>query len=171
MKLAVTQFQGEAPITADRLLGPGMASSAVNAKLVSGDLDSFADFGNAFTLAKTAPIEALWLMQGPAPSYWLQFGEGEVAYGSGIDVALGTIPGDSTYRTFITGLAGGPRQTNLFYATDPSQRGGSAVGAYRFRWGWILRRSAQPPAPRARRQDRRRVTSSRRPLRSTRRGW
>ena len=130
MKLAVTQFQGEAPITADRLLGPGMASSAVNAKLVSGDLDSFADFGNAFTLAKTAPIEALWLMQGPAPSYWLQFGEGEVAYGSGIDVALGTIPGDSTYRTFITGLAGGPRQTNLFYATDPSQRGGSAVGAY-----------------------------------------
>jgi hypothetical protein len=130
MKIAVNAFKGECPIVANRLLPEGAGSSVINANLVSGDLGSFADLGNPLQLAKSAPINTVWLMQGPPPDYWLQWSQGEVAYGSGIDASLGTIPGDSTYRTLITGLAGGPRQTNLYYATDPSQQGGSAAGAY-----------------------------------------
>lgn len=130
MKLLVSAFKGLIPIMAKRLLPDGFASGAVNANLVSGDLDGYTDIGNPFTLSKPAAINTIWLMQGPAPAYWLQFTEGEVGYGGSIDVSLGTIPGDETYRSFITGLAGGPRQANLFFATDPSQRGSSSAGAY-----------------------------------------
>jgi hypothetical protein len=130
VKISVASFKGEAPILADRLLPEGMASKAVNARMVSGDLDSYTDIGNPFQLAKAPVINAIWLMQGPAPDYWLQFNGSDLAYGSNVDVSLGTIPGDTTNRTFITGLAGGPQQTNLFYATDPSQQGSSAAGGY-----------------------------------------
>ena len=130
MRISIAGFRGEAPIVADRLLPDGAASTAVNARLVSGDLDSFVDIGNPFQLAKAAPIGAVWLMAGPAPDFWLQWQADEVAYGGGIDVSLGTVPGDASNRCFITGLAGGPQQTNLFYATDPSQQGSSAAGAY-----------------------------------------
>ena len=130
MKISIAGFRGEQPIVANRLLPEGGGSAVVNAKLVSGDLDSYADIGDPFQLAKSPLIEAIWLMGGPAPDFWLQWGEGELAYGGGIDVSLGTIPGDATGRCFITGLAGGPRQTNLYYATDPSQQGSNAAGAY-----------------------------------------
>ena len=133
MKLLVSDnFKGMAPIVSNRLLPPGFASLAVNAKLVSGDLDSYGDIGNPFQLAKDPVINAIWLMAGPAPDFWLQFTGtgGDLAYGANVDVALGTIPGDSTYRSFITGLEGGPQQTNLFYATDPSQQGGNPAGSY-----------------------------------------
>jgi hypothetical protein len=130
MKIQLLAFKGESPIVADRLLPEGMASAAVNTDLVSGDLGSFADIGNPFQLAKSAVINTIWLMAGPPPDYWLQWSQGEVAYGSGVDASLGAIPGDASYRTLITGLSGGPRQTNLFFATDPSQQGSSAAGAY-----------------------------------------
>jgi len=129
MKLQIQAFKGQAPIIADRLLPDGMASAALNANLVSGDLGGFADLGNPFQLAKAAPLNTLWLMQGPAPQYWLQFTQGEVAYGTSVDVSQGTIPGDTTYRTLITGLAGGPKQTNLHFATQDLPLGGTA-GAY-----------------------------------------
>ncbi len=130
MKLAVQAWRGEAPIMADRLLPEGLASAAVNANLVGGDLAAFQDLANPYALAKPAPINTLWLMQGPSPDYWLHFAQGEVGYGSGVDISLGTIPGDASLRSFLTGLSGGPKQTNLHYATDPSQQGGKAAGAY-----------------------------------------
>ncbi len=130
MKIAVESFKGLAPILSNRLLPPGFASSAVNAKLTSGDLDSYTDIGNPFQLAVDPVVNAIWLMAGPAPDYWLQWSAAQLSYGSNIDASLGTIPGDETYRTFITGLAGGPQQTNLYYATDPSQQGSNPQGAY-----------------------------------------
>lgn len=130
MKISIIGFKGEAPIFSNRLLPEGMASKAVNANMVSGDLGSFFDIGNLFQLAKAAIINTIWLIAGPPPDFWLQWSQSEVAYGTNIDVALGTIPGDSTYRTYMTGLSGGPRQTNLFYATDPSQKGSNPAGAY-----------------------------------------
>jgi hypothetical protein len=142
MKLAVSNFKGEQPIVSPRLLPPGFADQVVNANLVSGDLDSFIDIGNPFQLSKPASINTVWLMEGPAPTYWLQFEDAEVQSGmTNIDLALGTVPGDESYRTYITGskyqytTSGpvantAPQQTNLFYATDPSQQGSNAAGAY-----------------------------------------
>ncbi len=130
MKLSIGVFRGEAPVMAPRLLPDGMGSAVVNASLVSGNLGSFTDIGNPFQLSKDAPISAVWLMKGAAPDFWLQWSVGEVNYGTNIDVSLGTIPGDATYRSFITGLTGGPKQTNFYFATDPMQQGSNAAGAY-----------------------------------------
>jgi len=130
VKIIVNDFNGETPIVSNRSLANGYASHAINCKLTSTDCESFEDIGNPFVLSKNPIINTIWLMMGPAPTYWMQFMQSEVAYGENIDLSLGTIPGDMTYRTFITGLSGGPQVTNLFYATDPSQRGSNAIGAY-----------------------------------------
>jgi len=114
-----------------------MGSNVVNAKLVSGDFDGFQDIGNPFTLAKSPSINTIWLM---GEQYWLQWSQSEVN-GLNIDVASATVIGDTSYRSLITGnlfraTSSGPvsdtspQQTNLYYATDPSQRGTNPVGAY-----------------------------------------
>lgn len=126
MKYSVTYFQGEIPRLGNTKLPDGAASSAVNSKIMTGDVGSFYDIANPFTLSKSAPIEVVYKLSG----YWLQFSDSELTYGASIDISAGTIPGDTTYRTFITGISTGPRQTNLYYATDPSQQGSSTAGAY-----------------------------------------
>jgi hypothetical protein len=132
MKLTVASFKGELPIISNRLLPDGYGSAVVNAKVVSGDLDSYPDIGNFFQLAKAAPINTVWKIGPEGTSLYLQWTQTEVnaGYGTNIDVSYGTIPGDTSYRVFITGLNGGPQQTNLFYATDPSEQGGNPSGAY-----------------------------------------
>jgi hypothetical protein len=130
MKIMVASFKGLAPITSPTKLPDGYATTCVNAKLVSGDLASFAEIGNFYTLAKTAPINTIWQIGPLADRFYLQWAQSEVSYGTNIDVSYGTIPGDTTYRTFMSGLSGGPKQTNLFYATDPSQQGVNVQYAY-----------------------------------------
>lgn len=129
MKISISNFRGEIPLIAPRLLPPGMGTSVVNAKLTSGDFDGFPDIGNPFQLSKDPIINTIWLMKGPAPDFWLQWSQDEVMHGVNIDVSLGTIPGDIYYRTFITGLDV-PRETNLWYATDPVNQGSAVAGAY-----------------------------------------
>lgn len=116
-------FKGQQPLIAPRVLPDSMATTALNCKLTTDDLESYEDIGNPFQLAKSAPINTIWLMD---EAFWLQFSQSEVAYGTNIDLSLGTVPGDTSFRTFLTGLAGGPRFTNLYYATDPSQGSGGA---------------------------------------------
>jgi len=132
MKQSILSFKGELPIISNRLLPDGVGSIVVNAKVVSGDLDSYPDIGNFFQLSKTAPINTVWKIGPEGTSLYLQWTQTEVnaGYGTNIDVSYGTIPGDTSYRVFMTGLNGGPQQTNLFYATDPSEQGANPAGAY-----------------------------------------
>lgn len=127
--------RGMLPSCAAQHLPDGFGTSVLNAKVSTGSLEGFNDIGNPYTLAKSpAPFNTLWLMRNPANgnTYWLQWLQSEVMQGVCIDVSLGTIPGDTTVRTFITGLDQ-PRQTTLFYATDPSQQGSSVQYAYPYK--------------------------------------
>lgn len=136
MKVGMIKPRGELPSCAPEHLPVGFGTTVINAKLTSGNLEGFFDFGNPYTLAKTpAPFNTIWLMRDPntGNTFWLQWKQTEVSYGPNIDVSLGTIPGDTTVRIMITGLAGGPQQTNLFYATDPSQQGSSILHAYPYK--------------------------------------
>lgn len=126
MKLDIPFFRGEQPVLGRTKLPEGVPSSAVNSRVVTGDLSSFKDIGNPFQLSKAAPIVDIFLIK----DKWLQWSSSEVSYGGNIDVSPGIIPGDTTYRTFMSGLSGGLRQTNYFYATDPSQQGSNVLGAY-----------------------------------------
>ena len=71
------------------------------------------------TAYQSAPVNAIYLMVDPSTgdSYWLSFPQSAVgAYATNIDLSLGSVPGDTTVRTFITGLAEGPAYTNLALA-------------------------------------------------------
>lgn len=129
--LSVGGFRGIAPILGNTKLPEGMATTAVNCKLTSQDLQAFNDFGNPFTLSKDPIINTIWRMAG---EFWLQWTASEVAYGTNIDAVLGAVVGDTSYRTLLSGLSGGPAFTNLYYATDPSQQGSSVAGAYPYKW-------------------------------------
>lgn len=136
MKIGMIKPRGQLPSCAPQHLPPGMGTTVTNCKLTSGNLEGFLDFGNPYTLAKSpAPFNTIWLMRDPTTgnTFWLQWLPSEVSYGTNIDVSLGTIPGDVTVRIFITGLSGGPQQTNLFYATDPSQQGSNPLHAYPYK--------------------------------------
>lgn len=130
MKIEVLNFKGELPIVAPRELPAGYGTTVVNAKLVSGDLESFPDIGNFVQLGKAAPINTIWKIALNPTQFYLQWSESEIGIGTNIDVTYGTVAENTLFRVFITGLAAGPQQTNLFYATDPSQQGANPLGAY-----------------------------------------
>jgi hypothetical protein len=131
MKYSISNFKGMLPIIGNTKLPFEYATTAINTKLVSGDIEGYLDIGNPFTLAKTAPIISLGKA---ANGSWLQFNQSELAsFAATINVIPGTIPGDITGRRYITGYNAHnsvPQWTNTFYATDPSQRGSAAVGAF-----------------------------------------
>lgn len=130
MKLVVSSFKGELPIVSPRALPDGYCTQAINAKLVSGDLESYPDIGNFVQLGKTAEINTIWKIGLNPTQFYLQWQPSEVALGTNIDATYGTVVENTAFRVFMTGLAGGPQQTNLFYATDPSQQGVNPAGAY-----------------------------------------
>ena len=123
--LTLSNYRGEAPLIAEHLLPAGMATRAVNAKLMTGNFAGFKDIGNPFQLAKAAPINTLFKID----DKYLQWSQSEVVVGTNIDATFGVIPGDPSARTFITGLDV-PRWTNRYYATDPSQQGTNVLHAY-----------------------------------------
>lgn len=138
------------PIRANSKLPPGYASSAINTKLVSGDIEGYLDLGNGFQLAKAAPI---FTLEQADNDDWLQFTNSELAsFALDIRAVPGIIANDPTGRRYITGynaLTGGaypnagvfqgaspfsvPQFTNTFYATDASQQGSSALGAFPYK--------------------------------------
>lgn len=148
MKLNTAQFRGMMPIIDNTQLPTGYASKAINTRLVSGSLQGYYDIGNPFQLAKPAPI---FTLEQAANDDWLQFYEDELAsFAFDIRCVPGPIPADPTGRRYITGynaLTYGPtgvfqgasiatsvpQFTNTFYATDPSQQGTAATGAYPYK--------------------------------------
>jgi hypothetical protein len=110
MLRSVTSFRGETPLITPRLLPPGSAQAAVNSRLYTGDLTAFQQFSMTQGLANVGPVQTISLMAAGTPyEVWLSWDQQ-------VDVARGTVPGDTTYRTYLTGLDA-PRFTNLALAT------------------------------------------------------
>ncbi len=127
MKIYVTSFRGMGPRISSRLLPNEMAAIALNSRLLSGDLEAWKSVQVIQQLAKTPPFNTIFLFD---RLYWFQWTQAELDAGAvNVDVALGPVVGDTTHRTFFTGV-GGPRVTNLDLATNEAYRGSAPEGAY-----------------------------------------
>jgi len=103
---AVTSFRGEVPLMTPRSLPDNASQAAVNSRLYTGDLTAFKQFMLTYPLANAGPVQTISLMAADTPyATWLSWDQQ-------VDVARGTVPGDTTYRTYLTGLDA-PRFTNL----------------------------------------------------------
>jgi hypothetical protein len=102
MKLATTAFRGMAPRLAPELLPPEGAQSAINVRVLTGDIEAW-----------HRPISDTVLPGGAMSCYRSIFLLDDIwlAYEQEVEFARGTILGDTTFRTYITGLDA-PRFTN-----------------------------------------------------------
>jgi len=114
----VNAFRGEVPLLPPRALPDSAAQEAVNARLYTGDLTAFKQFSTTHGLANPGTVRTIALLK----DWWM-------SWESDVDVARGIVPGDTTYRTFLTGLDK-PRFTNLDLATGTPN--GSAPEPYPF---------------------------------------
>lgn len=112
MRRQVLSFRGEAPRVSPRGLPDNAAQAAINASLFTGDLRSYRQFAPTLGLANPGLVRTIYKLV----DSWLSW-EGDV------DVARGTVAGDTTYRTYLTGPAvySEPRFTNLALATTGAQ--------------------------------------------------
>ena len=108
MRIAAETFRGESPKTSPRLLPDNAAQLAINCRLQTGDLESWRQFLLAKTLANAGTVQTIYLLNGA----WL-------SWNAQVDVARGVIPGDDTFRTYLTspGFYATPRFTNYAMAT------------------------------------------------------
>ena len=109
MKRAIMNPRGEVPRVAPHLLPDNAAASAVNCRLLTGDLTAWKQFANVQDTLRTGPVQSLFLLN----DVWL-------SSDSDLDYARGAIAGDTTYRTYITGMDV-PRFTNYAMATSGPQ--------------------------------------------------
>ncbi|HQZ36625.1 MAG TPA: hypothetical protein PK020_19505 [Ilumatobacteraceae bacterium] len=114
MRRAIESFRGEAPRVTPRALPDNAAQEAVNAQLFTGDLKAWRQFATTKGLANSGsgPVRTIYLLN----DQWL-------SWEADVDVARGIIPGDTTYRTYLTspGLYGEPRFTNYALATTGAE--------------------------------------------------
>lgn len=113
MKIGTDSFRGEAPRVTRRALPDNGAFDATNARLLTGDVNAWGQFALTKALTETAPVRSIALMAG---QFWLSFQ-------TDVDIARGIIPGDTTFRTYLTGPDefDQPRFTNLAMATTGSE--------------------------------------------------
>lgn len=134
MKISLPVFRGRAPRVSPRALAEGYGQIATSARLLSGDLESWNERAVSTTLVKGPTVNTahrLASRTGDTTAYWLHWTPAELAAGAkNVDVALGPEPADADVATYFTGTSLGPRYTTKFLATDPSQQGASAAGAY-----------------------------------------
>lgn len=114
MRRAIDSFRGEAPRVTPRALPDNAAQAAVNAQLFTGDLKAWRQFATTKGLANggSGPVRTIYLLN----DKWL-------SWEADVDVARGIIPGDTTYRTYLTSpdLYGEPRFTNYALATTGAE--------------------------------------------------
>jgi hypothetical protein len=111
MKLDTPSFRGMVPRLTPRALPDNGSQNAVNCRLVSGDLEAWNQFAETERLGIT-PM-TIYRLNGA----WL-------TWATDVDVARGIIPGDDTFRIYLTGPDeySTPRWTN--YALAVSSPGG-----------------------------------------------
>lgn len=100
MLLFANSFRGEAPRVTPRALPDNAAQVAMNARLQSGDLETWRRFAQEYVTGLGSPVRTIHKMG----DHWL-------AWAQEVEVARGVIPGDTKRRTYITGLDK-PRVTN-----------------------------------------------------------
>jgi len=112
MRIAIDSFRGEVPRLTPRALPASAAQAAVNAKLVSGDLEAWRQFASTKVLTAGADVRTIALLNGA----WLSWTQQ-------VDVARGIIAGDNTFRTYLTcpSLYTKPQWTNYAMATTGSE--------------------------------------------------
>lgn len=112
MKLSVESFRGEVPRLTPRELPDNAAQAAVNARLQSGDLQSWRQFVSEKVLANSGPVHTEYLLK----DKWLSWNEQ-------VDVARSVLPGDTTFRVFLTcpALYATPRWTDYALATTGAE--------------------------------------------------
>jgi hypothetical protein len=109
MRIEQTAWRGEVPRVTPRALPTNAAQDATNARLQSGDLETWRQYVATHTLATAAPVETIYLLK----DVWLSWG-GDVA------VARGPVPGDTTFRTILAGptVYSQPQLTTYAMATS-----------------------------------------------------
>lgn len=90
MRLSIDSFRGEIPRLTARALPANAAQSAINCRLVSGDLEPWRQFLLTERLGHVP--STIYLLNGA----WL-------SWTTDVDVARGIIPGDTSYRIYLTG--------------------------------------------------------------------
>lgn len=89
-------FRGEVPATTPRLLPENAAQIAMNARLKDGDLTAWRQFLEETVLS--VPSEG---GQGPALTIF-KLNDIWLSWTDDVDVARGLVPGDETFRTYLT---------------------------------------------------------------------
>lgn len=112
MRIAIDSFRGEAPILTPRALPANAAQEATNCRMHTGDLESWRQYQQTKVLANSGPVQTEYLLK----DIWLSWNEQ-------VDVARGIIPGDTTFRTYLTcpGLYATPRWTNYAMANTGAE--------------------------------------------------
>lgn len=114
MRIDLSSFRGEAPRLTPRALPLNGAQLAKNARLQSGDLEAWRQFVLTKTLANYGggDVQSIYFLN----DKWL-------SWDVDADVARGIIPGDNTFRVYITApdLYEQPRWTNYALATTGSE--------------------------------------------------
>lgn len=112
MRIAIESFRGEVPRLTPRALPDNAAQAAVNARMLSGDLEAWRQLLQVKTLTAAAAIKTIYLLK----DKWLSWTDQ-------VDVARGVIPGDDTYRLYLTcpALYGRPQFTNYAMATTGAE--------------------------------------------------
>lgn len=107
MRNAIDSYRGEAPRLTPRALPPNGAQVALNARLLSGDLEAWRQFALEQELDTTGPVLSIY-----------KHGDTWRAWNADVDVARGAIAGDETGRIFLTGpdFYDRPRWTNTALA-------------------------------------------------------
>ncbi len=93
MKLSTRSFRGMAPRISQRLLPPEASSNAINARLLTGDLTAWKAPAFSETFANGDIVRTIFKLR----DRWLSFTDD-------VEIARGTILGDTDYRAYITGL-------------------------------------------------------------------
>lgn len=144
MKLTVSLFKGRAPRISPRALPDGFAQIAANARLLSGDLESWNIplLVQALVTKVAGAVNSIFLLS----TFWLNWVAAEVgSYAKNVDVALGPIAGDTSFRFYFTGTDA-PRVSNLCFATNAANQGSNPAGAYPYK-SYLLGVPAPTSAP------------------------
>jgi hypothetical protein len=117
--ISIKNFRGEAPRVSQRALPNEMSPVAMNARLLSGDLEAWNDISDLYALGKPGPTTTIYpYYDGTNVTKWFSWANTELQNGATmVSVARIPIANDTTYRTVFAGT-GAPQITNVALALN-----------------------------------------------------